>query len=414
QQASEDHAARFSSVLAPQLAAALLLGGTLLAFALLLPVLILPWLALIAVLVTLRALHGRVAGHMLSAADRHRQRLDDELDRWLRVSSLWSLQPAWVNGAATAGRAAAYARARRRSERLQLQLDGLLLVLGVAAATVLAEALATAPATALHAVPLVLLATLRDWTAGAFAAQARGRATRLSAALLPEPGATAAAEAAKKAPAAVAALELRAAGWARDGRAGPRLSAELAAPGLYLLQGPSGVGKTSLFLALCGELPLTGEVFLDGESVSRLTPAERRRRLYLAEQFTHVLSDTLAHNLRLGAPDATDQALHEALAWACLDDLAATGGLAQWLGNEGRPLSGGERKRLALARARLTDAPVWLLDEPFEGVDPKRRQVLAERLNREAQRRLVIVAAHRTPAALAPTGRLRLGDGAAG
>ena len=416
QQASEDFAARVDTVIAPQLAAALLLAGSLLAFTLLLPALLLPWLALVALLAVLRTLYKRVAGRSLMAADEKRQALDAELDRWLRVSSLWSLRPAWIEGAAAMAGASAYARARRRADQLQAQLDGLLLLLGLAAASALAHTLADAPATPLHVVPLMLLATLRDWTLPAFAAVSRGEATALSAGLLPAADARPA-RAGRAAPGPAGAaqtLSLRDAHWLRGDRPGPRLSAELTGPGVYLLSSPSGVGKSSLFLGLCGELPLAGEVRFNGQPIDDLSPPERRARFYLAEQFPHVLSDTLAHNLRLAAPQASDEALRAALAWACLEDLESPGGLSQWLGSEGRPLSGGERKRLGLARARLTDAPVWLLDEPFEGVDPERRRILAERLNDEGRRRLIIVAAHRAPAALAPDGNMALGAGGRG
>ena len=204
--------------------------------------------------------------------------------------------------------------------------------------------------------------------------------------------------------------------WQRGARRGTPLSASLRSPGLVLLAGPSGVGKSSLLLALSGELPARGRALWHGRDLAGLDAAQRVRLTYHGEQFARVLSDTLAHNLRLAAPEADEAQLRAALDWADVGELlrgpGAGNGLAQWLGEHGRALSGGERKRLVLARAWLSQAPIWFLDEPFEGLDAPRAEALAGKLNSVARERLLLVASHLRPQTLAPTRGLTVGGAA--
>ncbi|PTY36473.1 hypothetical protein BGP77_04015 [Saccharospirillum sp. MSK14-1] len=190
--------------------------------------------------------------------------------------------------------------------------------------------------------------------------------------------------------------------WQRDERLGPPLDLELTQPALVLLDAGSGQGKSSLFQALLGRLPEYGKLHLNGVAGTELSAEQRRACFHLSEQFGHVFSDTLAANLRLANPDASDDDCCAALRWAGLEDWANSDSLMMWVGEPGRPLSGGEQKRLNLARAWLRDAPVWLLDEPFEGLDDARQSLLAERLQTKASERLLILASHQRPSALRP------------
>lgn len=99
--------------------------------------------------------------------------------------------------------------------------------------------------------------------------------------------------------------------------------------------------------------------------------------------------------------------MREVLARVGLQHLSA---LAEWVGKGGRALSGGESKRLALARALLATPDVLLIDEPFEGLDYEAQQRVAEVINESARSRLVIVATHVVPVALQPSATFTLDE----
>ncbi|MBU1278405.1 MAG: thiol reductant ABC exporter subunit CydC [Alphaproteobacteria bacterium] len=140
------------------------------------------------------------------------------------------------------------------------------------------------------------------------------------------------------------------------------------APGEWVaLKGPSGVGKTTVLLLGAGALsPLEGQVRLCGQPVTQCSPGS----VTLVGQRASLLRGTVAENLRIVAPEADDDALWAALAVVALDDVVRDkGGLSMRLGPRGAGLSGGEARRLVLARAVLRKPLVLLLDEPTEGLD---------------------------------------------
>lgn len=150
------------------------------------------------------------------------------------------------------------------------------------------------------------------------------------------------------------------------------------------LVGPSGVGKTTLVETLFGlRHAAPGTAAIAGIDVAAMHPAALRRQFAWAPQDAMLISGTVRENLRLAAPDADDIALWAALHDAALDARirALPGGLDAWVGENGERLSGGERRRLALARAYCADAPWLLLDEPSEGVDAETESLLAARLD---------------------------------
>ena len=180
------------------------------------------------------------------------------------------------------------------------------------------------------------------------------------------------------------------------------------------VSGPSGSGKTTLLEGLLGlrELP-HGVAWLDGVDVATLAPSLRRRAFAWLPQDAMLVSGTVRDNLELAraeadppAGDADDARLWTALHDAALDELVRglPLGLDSWIGEDGARLSGGERRRLALARAYVSDAPWLLLDEPTEGLDAETEQVVVARLDaRLAQtgQGLVIVSHRPAAAALA-------------
>ncbi|MEG8022261.1 amino acid ABC transporter ATP-binding/permease protein [Sphingomonas aerolata] len=149
------------------------------------------------------------------------------------------------------------------------------------------------------------------------------------------------------------------------------------------LTGPSGIGKTTLVERLLSLRPSTpGEIWLDGDDIG-LIPAEISRRSFAwAPQDAALLSGTVRDNLMLANPDADDATLWRALHDAVLDDRvrALDQGLDAWVGENGARLSGGERRRLAVARAYCSLAPWLVLDEPSEGLDRTTEKLLAVRL----------------------------------
>jgi ATP-binding cassette subfamily C protein CydCD len=162
-----------------------------------------------------------------------------------------------------------------------------------------------------------------------------------------------------------------------------RLSLDTSADvGLTVLTGPSGSGKSTLLDLIAGiRTPTSGSI--------------RARRAHLATQRPLVLPGPVADVVRLGAPDASDSASEEVLRTVGLwPALAERQGLDTPLGDDGFGLSAGQRTRLALARAQLSDAPLLLLDEPTAHVDVDDVGALRAVVMGLAQQRRVIVATH--------------------
>lgn len=203
-----------------------------------------------------------------------------------------------------------------------------------------------------------------------------------------EPAATA------KTPDSRLALQLEEVTVAHDGNCIPVLteaSLALQAGERVALIGASGAGKSTLLAAIAGEIaPRSGSVLAQ--------PA------CLLTQRTELFQDSLRDNLRLAAPEATDERLHAVLQAAGLEEevRALSTGLDTHLGEGGLGLSGGQSRRLALARLLLRDVPFWLLDEPTEALDAATAHDVLDRLARHAGARTLLIATHlRREAALA-------------
>ncbi|MGD0433988.1 MAG: ATP-binding cassette domain-containing protein, partial [Acetobacteraceae bacterium] len=162
--------------------------------------------------------------------------------------------------------------------------------------------------------------------------------------------------------------------------------------------GPSGSGKSTIAaLLLKVAAPQSGAILLGRTTISTLTAAAVRARVGWLSQTTHLFDDTIRANLRLARPNADDAALWAALDAARIGDVvrALPDGLDTWVGEGGARFSGGQGRRLALARALMSPAPILILDEPCAGLDADTERAFLATLNEVAEGRTVILIAHR-------------------
>jgi ATP-binding cassette subfamily C protein CydC len=164
------------------------------------------------------------------------------------------------------------------------------------------------------------------------------------------------------------------------------------------ITGPSGSGKTTLAMVLLRFLdPAGGRVTIGGTDITALRGDDVRRLIGLCAQDAHVFDSTLAANLRLARPSATDAEIRAALARARLLDWADSlpQRLATPVGEHGARLSGGQRQRLALARVLLAGFPVVIFDEPAEHLDEDMATELTRDLLTATEGKTVLLITHR-------------------
>ncbi len=174
----------------------------------------------------------------------------------------------------------------------------------------------------------------------------------------------------------------------------------LAAGSRVAVVGPSGAGKTTLAEVLLRFLSIAaGSVRLDGVSLEDMAGDELRATVGLVGQDAHLFDTTVAANLRIGRPGATDPELLGVLARVGLAPWVAglPDGLATEVGRDGSRLSGGQRRRLALARALLADFPVLVVDEPTEHLDPLAADAVLRDLLDVTMGRSLLLITHRLP-----------------
>lgn len=188
-------------------------------------------------------------------------------------------------------------------------------------------------------------------------------------------------------------------GWTPDR---PRvlngLTLDIPAGSRVAVLGPSGSGKSTLAALLLKVVaPVSGRILLGGVDVADLPAGQVRSRMAWLSQATHLFSDTVRANLLLGRPDASDADLWAALEQAQVAEVVRLlpGGLEAWIGQGGAAVSGGQARRLALARTLLSTAPVLILDEPATGLDAATERAFLTTLNDVAPGRTVILIVHR-------------------
>lgn len=196
------------------------------------------------------------------------------------------------------------------------------------------------------------------------------------------------------------ALELRQVSHHYSGRNTPaldNLSLSVAAGEWLAVVGSSGAGKSTLLNLLLGFLPLQrGEILINGESYTSIDAEEWHQQIGWVPQAPQLFTGSLEHNISLGNDNYSQEQLKNAVEQANLygsDQLSQ--GLTTEVGEQGNLLSGGQARRVALARAFAKNAPLLLLDEPTAGLDLENERLIMESLQRLRHGKTVIMLTHR-------------------
>jgi len=185
---------------------------------------------------------------------------------------------------------------------------------------------------------------------------------------------------------------------------GPRVlqdvSLELAPGGKLALVGATGCGKSTLAsLLLRFREPAGGDLLLNGRPLRDYSGEGLRDHIAVLPQQTHLFNTSIRDNLLLARPQADQPGIEQVCRTVLIHDFIAAQpqGYDTLTGETGVRLSGGQARRVALARALLKDAPLLILDEPTEGVDPETaRQILANIIDRvETRRQALLLITHR-------------------
>jgi ATP-binding cassette subfamily C protein CydC len=177
-----------------------------------------------------------------------------------------------------------------------------------------------------------------------------------------------------------------------------RVDIDVPAGSRVAIIGETGSGKTTLLQLLVRFWnPDSGRIHLGGRSIDSFREADLRRLITTVSQQPHLFNTTLKENLLMAKPDAEDDELWDALKTVQLLEFVAglPDGLNTWLGEAGHRLSGGQARRVAVARAVLHNAPLWILDEPTEGLDPITEKKMMQALKVRTAGRTLMMITHR-------------------
>lgn len=186
------------------------------------------------------------------------------------------------------------------------------------------------------------------------------------------------------------------------------------AGGLVVLAGHNGSGKSTMLSILLRLIePDWGVVLVDGQPIEAFRLDAYRRRIAFVPQDPQLFGASIRDNILYGEPEAPAQVVEDAARAALLGEVVTRipGGLDAVLGENGASLSGGEARRLMLARAAVRDARLLVLDEPLAGLDPEARPLVAQAIRRIAAGRTTIVVSHGTIDDLDPDLIVHLADG---
>ncbi len=162
--------------------------------------------------------------------------------------------------------------------------------------------------------------------------------------------------------------------------------------------GPTGSGKSTLLnLLMKFYQPTSGAIRIGGRELTGIPEEALRQAISVVDQQTYLFTDTLRNNLTIARPGATDDELRDALKMAEMEKFVQNlpNGLDTPIGEHGKSMSGGERQRLALARAILKNTSIWALDEPTANLDTLTEQALLQTIRRLTRSKTVLWITHR-------------------
>jgi thiol reductant ABC exporter CydC subunit len=177
-----------------------------------------------------------------------------------------------------------------------------------------------------------------------------------------------------------------------------RINFEVPAGGSVAIVGPSGAGKSTLLNLLLRFWEYEwGEIILGGHELRSYHQSHLRQLISVVSQRTHLFNGTVRENLLIAQPDADNTDLVQAARQAQIHDFLQKlpQGYDTWIGEQGIGLSGGQRRRLAIARALLRDAPIMVFDEPTADLDPLTEQHVMQAIQRLAASKTTLIITHR-------------------
>ncbi len=328
-----------------------------------------------------RWLHGQAELTLFNSSARWRQNMDEAESQWLEAQ-------------------------RKQSELGALSQALLMLITGLAVVTMLWMASAsvggnTHPGALIALFVFCAMASFEALAPVTAAFQHMGQvmasATRLSALTDGQPSVRFGGQ--DSTPLDTVTIELKDLCFTYPGQAQPALSQmslSIAAGERVAILGKTGCGKSTLLQLLTRAWDAdSGEISLNHHPLNRYSEAALRRSTSVVSQRLHLFSATLRDNLLLAAPDAADTVLEQTLADVELASLLEDDGLNAWLGEGGRQLSGGELRRLGLARAMLHGGSLLLLDEPTEGLDAGTERQILELIDTISANKTLLMVTHR-------------------
>lgn len=174
------------------------------------------------------------------------------------------------------------------------------------------------------------------------------------------------------------------------------LSFEIKSGEKVAILGKTGSGKSTIFQLITRNYDATsGQILLNNCKIADYPEQVLRQQIVTLSQRVHIFSNTLRENLKIGNPNADEQRLTQAVEKVGLGYLLEQDGLNLWLGEGGRHLSGGEQRRLGLARLLLSEAEIVLLDEPTESLDRDTEQLILSLIFEHCREKTLLMITHR-------------------